>query len=196
MVVLSRFGCREIPSHLNLKDILIKVAQYEFIAKPLAAITMISTGISASFLSNKSVEEFHKLYLALTATSAKTVEIIEASCNNENEERVLGYLQQYVGGMTQDKVRRFLRFTTGSSVCLAKKISVTFNIVCGFSRRPISHTCDCVLELPSSYTTYLDFVYEFDEVLACCGPWMPCEQLLNALSTNYNTIHMDIKSFS
>ena len=167
--VLSRFGCREIPSHLSLKDILIKVAQYEFIAKPLAAITMISTGISAlhaSFWSNKSVEELHKLYLALTATSAKTVEIIEASCNNANEERVLGYLQQYVGGMTQDKVRRFLRFTTGSSVCLAKKISVTFNSVCGFSRRSISHTCDCMLELPLSYTTYLDFVYEFDEVLA------------------------------
>ena len=45
-----------------------------------------------------------KLY-SLTATAAKTVEIMEADGKNENEERVLGYLGQYVGSMTQDKVK-------------------------------------------------------------------------------------------
>lgn len=169
MDVLSWFGCREVPSYCNMRKVIIEVAKYEFVVKLLAAITMMSTGIPhshAAFWSGKSVEEFHSLYLGLTATSAKIVEIIDCDPADKNEERVLGYLKQYVGSMAQDKVRRFLRFTTGSSVCMTRKISIIFNTLCGFSRRHISHTCSCMLELSSSYVTYLDLVNEFDHVLA------------------------------
>ncbi len=169
MDMLSRFGCREVPDSLNIKDVIVKVAQYEFIAKPLAAITMISTGIPllhTSFWSHKSVEDLRLLYLGLTATSAKVLEVVESDPTDKNEERVLGYLTQYIGSMSQDKVRRFLRFTTGSSVCMTKKITVVFNRLSGFARRPISHTCSCLLQLPSSYATYLELVNEFNHVLA------------------------------
>ncbi len=50
-------------------------------------------------------------------------------------------------------------------MCLSSKITVTFNSLCGFSHRPISQLVTVMPELPSSYTTYLDFVDEFDEVL-------------------------------
>jgi hypothetical protein len=169
MDMLSRFGCREVPNCINVKDVIGKVARYEFIAKPLAAVAMINTGIPllhTSFWSRKSVEDLRLLYLGLTATSAKVLEIIESDPSDQNEERVLGYLTQYIGTMSQDKVRRFLRYTTGSSVCMTKKMLVVFNNLSGFARRPISHTCSCLLELSSSYTTYLDLVNEFDHVLA------------------------------
>ena len=45
-------------------------------------------------------------------------------------------------------------------------ITVTFNNLSGIARRPIAHTCDCCLELPSAYTSYLEFEHEFNAVLA------------------------------
>lgn len=167
--VLSRFGCREKPTQKNIFEVIVKVARYEFIAKPLAAVTMISTGVTilhASFWRNKTVEDLRKLYLALTATPRKVVGTMEADCKNPNEKRVWGYLQQYIWNMSGHKVRRFLRFVTGSSVCLASKITVVFNSISGFARRPISHTCSYILDLSSSYITYLDLVNEFDQILS------------------------------
>lgn len=40
--------------------------------------------------------------------------------------RVMGYLQQFVGNMINEEVCRFLRFTTGSSVIVVKRISVDY----------------------------------------------------------------------
>ena len=67
--------------------------------------------------------------------------------------------------MQNEEVRRFLRFTTGSAVLITEKITISYNSLTGFSRRPIAHTCGCVLELPSSYTSYLKFEQEFTSIL-------------------------------
>ena len=64
------------------------------------------------------------------------------------------------------EVRRFLCFTTGSSVLIANRISVTFNNLSGLARKPIAHTCGCVIELPSTYMSFLDFEQEFTAILA------------------------------
>ena len=89
---------------------------------------------------------------------------------NPGQERVFGYLQQYVANMKPDEVQNFLRFVTGSAVCMKSKITVSFNGLEGLARRPLAHTCSCDLELPCSYTTYLDFASEFTTVLSseCC----------------------------
>ena len=68
--------------------------------------------------------------------------------------------------MGGDSLRRFLRFTTGSSVLFNNRISVTFNSLSGLARRPIAHTCDSIIELPSKYVTYPEFEREFTAVLA------------------------------
>ena len=71
-----------------------------------------------------------------------------------------------IGSMNQDELRALLRFITSSPVCIAKTISVSFNSLSGLARRPIAHTCDCNLELPVSYMTYLEFLSEFKTVLS------------------------------
>ena len=46
---------------------------------------------------------------------------------------------------------------------------ITVNIVPGGTentRIPTSHTCGCILNLPSSYATYIDFRSEFLAVLS------------------------------
>lgn len=40
------------------------------------------------------------LYLALTTTSAKIVEIVDSDPSN----KIVGHLEQYVGSMSQEKV--------------------------------------------------------------------------------------------
>ncbi len=168
--VLSRYSCREVPTPQSLKRLLIQVSSYEFQVKPLAAICSIRSGIPTTqqpFWQNKSVNDLHALYLLLFATPAKVLNLIkEPDVMNPNEQRVLGYLLQYVGDMKAEGLRRFLRFTTGSSVVIAESLSVTFNNLTGLGRRPIAHTCTCCIELPSSYMSYLDFEHEFATILA------------------------------
>ena len=60
---------------------------------------MISVGVPVlhnSFWRKKSVHDLQRLYLGVTTTSAKIVEIIDSDPMDKNEERVLSYLQQYV----------------------------------------------------------------------------------------------------
>ena len=85
----------------------------------------------------------------------------DAEGTDANEERILGYLRQFVGSMSTDELRQFLRFVTGSSVCLSCQIQVTFNNLEGIARQPIAHTCQPSLELSPSYMTLPEFTSEF-----------------------------------
>ena len=67
--------------------------------------------------------------------------------------------------MQVNELSLLLRFITGASVCIVPKIKVEFNALSGFGRRPIAHTCDSVLELPTSYSNYVDFYGEFKAIL-------------------------------
>lgn len=43
--VLSKFGCREMPTPANLTTVLFQIAQFEFCAKPAAALSLIFSGV-------------------------------------------------------------------------------------------------------------------------------------------------------
>ena len=167
--ILSRFGCRQIPTHVNLPKRIEDVARYEFCVKPAAALALIHAGIPhthAPFWKNKSASDVHSLFYAMTVTPSKVLSLLELpSASNENESRVFGYLTTMVGNMKVTELTHFLRFVTGASACIVPKITVEFNGLKGFARRPIAHTCDSVLELPTSYVNYDDFFSEFQLIL-------------------------------
>ena len=166
--VFARFNCREIPTSKAIKTLLINIAHYEFLSKPLAVTTLIHSGIPSihkQWWDSKTVEELYEIYMALTATPAKVLEVLSSDLENENQERVFIYLQQFIASMNRDMVRRLLRFTTGSSVCLSSHITVIYNESNGFCRSPVGHTCTSTLELPATYVTYPEFVSEFKHVL-------------------------------
>ena len=54
---------------------------------------------------------------------------------------------------------------------ITKSIKVHFNSLKGIARRPISHTCSCTLELPTSYVSFLEFEKEFSLVLTSEDAW-------------------------
>ena len=115
------------------------------------------------------VDELCRIYEALTASPEKVLEQVqEPTFASPDEERVFGYLQQYVGGMKVDKVKRFVRFVTGSSILTGSNISITFNAVTGLARRPFAHS---QLELSYNYGTYLEFASEFVALLGNEDSW-------------------------
>ena len=71
-----------------------------------------------------------------------------------------------IGNMKPDELRAFFRFTTGSSVCSGRKVNIQWNTVSGLGRRPVSHTCSYQLDLSETYCTSLEFITEFQMILA------------------------------
>lgn len=75
--ILSRFGCRDCPSTgQQLRAQLADVVKYEFIMKPMAAITGIHSGISSEdkvFWNDFSVSQLHELYFSLISTTPSKV---------------------------------------------------------------------------------------------------------------------------
>ena len=67
---------------------------------------------------------------------------------NSGEQRIFTYLIQMVGDMKSHELAAFLRFVTGSCICLGKNVTVSFSSLSGLGRRPVVHTCDYLLELP------------------------------------------------
>jgi len=60
----------------------------------------------------------------------------------------------------------FFWFSTGADLVVAQKIQVRFTEPESmFTRRPTSHTCGCVLEVPNNYASYPELAEEFMNVL-------------------------------
>lgn len=91
---------------------------------------------------------------------------MESDPRNPAEERVYGYLTSMIGNMDVNDLQNFLRFTTGSSVCVTRKIEVLFCSTSGFARRPFAHTCSSTLQLPVAYVNFHDFYSEWQAVLS------------------------------
>lgn len=167
--ILSTLGCREMPTPHNLKRLLCGLARHQFRSQPFAALCSMNAGVPKNhqpFWLTVGVEELFTICDALTANPEKVLErIVEPDFRNSNEQRVFGYLQQYVGGMKLDEAKRFMRFVTGSSVVTCDCIRVCFNSLSGLARRPLAHTCSNQLELPHNYNTFLEFVQEWTVLL-------------------------------
>ena len=150
--ILSRFGCRLVPSPCTLPDVLLQVANHEFVSRPFAAITLMNSGIPqehALFWQCKTIEHLQSLYNALGASPHKVLELIqEPVYTSTNEERVHGYLMDFVAYLKQADVAKFLRFVTGSGVCMEKPISV---IQCSVWLSASPHCTHVQLRVGASY---------------------------------------------
>ena len=167
-VILSLYGCRELPKPKNLQRLTLQLAKYQFELYPSAAISAMKSGVAVQhlpFWKNMSLAELYRIYSAMSVSPAKVIKMLEnVPFSNKNEERVLGYLRQYVGNITNEQLCDLLRFITGCGVCIGP-ISVTFNGLEGFERRPMSHTCSNTLDLSYTYGSYLELKDEFDSIL-------------------------------
>ena len=163
--IFSNLGCTAIPSPSNIKQHIINIAKYQFILKPLGTIYTLRSRVPEvyqEFWKQVELDSCFSLYQALNASPSRVLQLIdEPVLMNASESRVYYYLVTFVRNMKPRELRLFLRFVTGSSVMLKNHIMIHFNSLSGLARRPISHTCNCTLELSISYATYPEFEKEF-----------------------------------
>ena len=168
--ILGSYGCRSSPKPQNIKVLMVQAAKYMFIVRPAAAVNQLNMGIPdlhRSFWATMEVSKLFKVYKCMSVSTAKVLSLLqEPQMDTPRKEEVWLYLRRFIGNMTNDELRTFLRFVTGSFVINVSLITTSFNNLDGLARRPIAHTCTGSLELSSTYNTFLEFESEFRAVLA------------------------------
>ena len=168
--IFANHGVRGIVKPQNLRRLLLQASKYTFLIKPAAALHMIASGIPKShipFWKSMTADNLYLLYKTMLLSPSKVLSLlIEPYTKDETEEKTWFYLRSYIGNMSNDELRRFIRFVTGSFVISVKAITVSFNRLDGFARRPIAHTCSARLELPSTYSSLPEFISEFRSILS------------------------------
>ena len=161
----------------NLKRVTLQIAKFQFQLQPSTAISAMKSGIAVQhvpFWKSMPLGELFRIYCALSVSPAKVIKMLEdVSVSSKAQQRVLGYFHQYIGNISNKQLCDLLRFITGCGVCIGP-ISVTFNGLDGLERRPMSHTCSNTIDLPSTYSTYMEFKHEFDSILKnvdTCNVW-------------------------
>ena len=137
--VFSRFDCLEVPKASNLLKLCEQSARYLFVTKPFAVILNMSKGIPEQhrpFWGGKDTDTLYRVFGALAVNQQKVLESIEEPLfTSQAEEKVFSYLTQFVSCLKTDELQKFLRFCSGSSVCIDKPITVSFNNTLGLGRR-------------------------------------------------------------
>ncbi|XP_028409541.1 uncharacterized protein LOC114532162 [Dendronephthya gigantea] len=173
--VLSPFGLRMLPTHSNIKSILVNIAKCELVQKVNRSINKFREGIQdmdAQILADVDKEDVLQMYDELPPTPTKVLSLIKADVDGvltKSQEEVFCHLKRYVNAADTATLKRFIRFVTGSSFLVAKEIKVIFHL--SIARLPclVAHTCGCTVDLPvGSYTGFLDFKTQLDNIL--CNP--------------------------
>ena len=164
---LERFNCRSAVSSENLRKLLIEIVNQELIQKPHVMISTWQPSVQElkQYPQFQSTSGIQGLYDTLKPTTKKVLEILAAQPNTEAERDAFKFLQRYVRGLDNTKLIQFLRFTTASDILTTTKLEVTFTKLEGVGCRPIAHTCGPVLELPSTYSNFVEVREQFNNIL-------------------------------
>lgn len=165
---LERFNCRTLVCDENCVKVLLEIAQQELIQKPHLMIASWQTTFQQLKLypafQTIAAVEIH--YNSLLPTTKKVLDMLDANPTSNAERDALKFLQRFVRGLELSKLVQFLRFTTAMDVIVGNKIRISFIKSEGFSARPIAHTCGPVLELPSTYSNYVELREQFTNILS------------------------------
>jgi hypothetical protein len=104
--IYSRFSIREVPKPGNFLLLVLNMAKFHFFRRPAASISDMKSGIPElhlQFWNKMSVSEFYELYKALQVSPMKVLALLDGvNVANQAEERVFGYLRQYIGNSKGD----------------------------------------------------------------------------------------------
>ena len=159
------FDCKVLLKKSKLKQILEKVAHKEIIQKPQYVAECWKLVLCQLTPYFPSVESIINLYDRLVPTNDRVIDTLRVEFTNDVERECFKYLKRYWRGLDRAKLERFLKFTTGSELMLFPELQATFNQLEKASRRPIAHTCSCVLEIPSTYSSFPELREEFTHIL-------------------------------
>ena len=158
--VLDIHQARKLATEINIKDIVTEIAHKEILQEPRFIIEC-----WAKYLRNFDID-LEELYNSLEPTTQRVLKRLKIDDSVQTRESsTFNFLKKFIRDCDTVQLERFLRFCTGSNLLSVEVIYIRFNQLSGIMRRPVAHTCGCVLELSIDYENYLDFKHEFDSVL-------------------------------
>lgn len=162
--ILDNNSCRRIPTASNVNEILQELAHKTLVQEPAYVIEQWAKTLS---MAKHSLQEISTVYETLQPTVRKVLKsLIFPETMDVHQKDIQKYLTAYLRNIDMKQLCLFLRFCTGSDLFLGKNIIVEFTQIEGFQRRPVAHTCGCVLELSVHYDSYPDFSSEMNKVLS------------------------------
>ena len=97
--------------------------------------------------------------------------MFRAELSSDAERQSLEHLKRFVKSLEGKALTKFLQFCTGSDVIATDAIEVSFSTLEGLQRCPVARTCVPLLELPTTYESYLALVEEFTNVMNEAQGW-------------------------
>lgn len=161
--VLDMHSCRKTPTENNAEEILQELAHKKLIQEPAYVIEQWANIFASAAIH---IEDLSSVYGNLEPTVRKVAKSLSFPDNmNTQQKEIQRYLTMYLRECSKEGLCRFLRFCTGSDLFVEKIITINFTQIEGFQRRPVSHTCGCVLELSVCYDSYPDFRSEMNKIM-------------------------------
>ena len=166
MDTLDRFNCRSRVHPMNVYSVVLEIAKQELIQKPYTMVCSWGKYINSlkQYDHFKSPEVVQKFYRDSEPTNKKVLALLKADPKNDAERDSFKYFQQYIRGLEQVQLLKFLRFVTGASI-VSGVTMISMNFV-KMERRPLAHRCGPLLELPNSYKNFCELREEFQQVLS------------------------------
>ncbi|XP_078332256.1 uncharacterized protein LOC144625415 [Crassostrea virginica] len=160
--VMMCHDCRKIPTESTLSQIIEEIAHKELVQAPMFVCDCFHPVVKN--LMNE--HELDETYKKLIPTGRSVVGILSfPESMSADEINTCNHVKRFVKELTPEKLRRFLRFCTGSDLMVVDTITVNFVNVVGLARRPVAHTCSCLLELSKIFDGFPQFRSEFNSVL-------------------------------
>ena len=173
---LSENGERSIPkSRADVKNLVKNIAHKKIIQEPKYILDGMAGSAREGFkLLLPMANDIREMYMKRTPTVKKVLDmIVFPEDMNKQQEACHNYLKRYIRNLDKEYLKKFLRFVTAADMICVNDIEVQFNNSSGLERRPIAHTCGPVLQLPSSYSSFLELRSEFDGIIK--SGWMKME---------------------
>ncbi|CAL9699778.1 unnamed protein product [Knipowitschia caucasica] len=147
----------------NVRKTLLEVAHKELVQDPAYIAECWSDVLRELKLPPGGLDE---VLSSLHPTPRKVIALLQHETLNKRDSQILDFLKKFIRNCSELRLRKFLRFCRGADLLVAQKIQVQFiEPESMFTRRPTSHTCGCLLEVPNNYASYPELAEEFTNVL-------------------------------
>ena len=162
---LSTFDCKRKVVPSNIAATIREVAHKEIVQKPQYVSDCWQPILSRLKIYFPDVSSLDQLYSSIIPTNVKVIALLKASPATVAKSETISHLKRFIRGLDEAKLTTFLRFTTAADVIVTDSLTISFTDTEGLQRRPISHTCGCTLEVPSTYASFCELREEFMAIL-------------------------------
>ncbi|XP_023931644.1 uncharacterized protein LOC112042014 [Lingula anatina] len=149
--LLTRMDCKGMPTKEDMCNTVLQIAHKKLIQEPKYAMdAMAETACGWLQILLPDVEKLRLMYESKTQTACK---------------KCLGYLKQFIKGLDNAMLQKFMRYFTGSDLICMCHIDISFNRMVGLAKAPQAHTCGPLIELPCTYRSYPELRQDFMAIL-------------------------------